>query len=127
MFKNDDATSTDNYRPILVVDPYCKISEKYLFDTLNNHLKINNIISNYQYGFIEHSNTMAACIDLTYQISTAIANKLYVACIFLDLSKAFNTVNHSILIQKLNNMGIEKDECALFESYLSNRFYKLFL
>ncbi len=96
IFKNGDILNVDNFRPIATLSTFTKIFEMFICSRLKDHLRDNNIISNHQFGFTEKSNTLAACLELTDFISSAIDKKYYVSCVFIDVSKAFDTVNHQI-------------------------------
>lgn len=121
IFKDGVATNVDNYRPISVLNVLSKIFEKALFEQLNDHFQINNIISPHQFGFSDKSNTTSACMELTNFISTFLDKKRYVSCIFIDLTKAFDTVDRSLLLLKMSKSGINNENRRIFESYLSNR------
>ena len=102
--KGDSKTDVNNYRPIS------------LFQFLEN-----NNIYNDQYGFRKNSSTTRALLKITEQIRESIENKKYGCGVFIDLKKAFNTVNHEILIQKLEHYGIRNNPVKWFHSYLNNR------
>ncbi len=127
IFKSGDVLNVDNFRPIATSSGFTKIFEMFFCYRLNVHIKENNIISKYQFGFMEKSNTLAACLELTNYISSALDKKYFVSCIFIDVSKAFDTVNHNYLIDKLNLMGIVGRVSDLFKSYLSNRVQTVFI
>lgn len=74
-----------------------------------------------QYGFRPKSNTLTATVDLVTKIKTNIDDKKIALGVFIDLKKAFDTVSHTLLLQKLNNIGIIDSAHRMFESYLSNR------
>ena len=81
----------------------------------------NNAISSKQYGIRPGFTTSDCLIDLIEEISSSLDRGLYVVSLFLDLSKAFNTVNHQILLNKLKYYGLQQSEYNGFQSYLSNR------
>ena len=111
----------NNYRPISVLTHINKIFEKVLFKRLSSHLIKNKILFDYQFGFREGHSTTQALIELTDKLKSAIDDGKYSCGIFIDLTKAFDTVNHSILIDKLNSYGISGNSNKLIESYLENR------
>jgi hypothetical protein len=88
---------------------------------LNSHLAKINFIAQQQYGFRARSNTLTATVDLVTNIKTNIDQKKYVLGVFIDLKKAFDTVSHNLLIEKLENLGITGTAHNMFKSYLSNR------
>ena len=94
-----------------------KILHKRLYDHLTEH----DILYKYQFGFREGHSTTHALIEATDRIRNAIDNKELMCGIFIDLTKAFDTVNHSILLKKLYHYGIRGNIFNLFKSYLSER------
>ena len=92
-----------------------------MYRRLMNYLESNNILYNRQFGFRSNHSTNYAVLSIVDKIQKAIENKNYSCGIFLDLSKAFDTVNHAILIQKLEHYGIRGIALHWFISYLSNR------
>ena len=81
----------------------------------------NNILSKHQYGFRKNRSTEHAIIDFVDKITKSIDQGKFSVGIFLDLSKAFDTINHKILIQKLEHYGIRGVAKKWFENYLCNR------
>ena len=79
------------------------------------------MISSKQYGFRPGFTTSDCLIDLIEEITSSLDKGLYVISLFLDLSKAFDTVNHQILLNKLRYYGLQQSEYNGFQSYLSNR------
>ena len=96
LFKTGDKSNFSNYRPISILPAFSKILEKAFYNRLNNYLHELHILSNDQYGFRKCHSTAHALIDLYDKISTAIDNKEVAIGLFLDLSKAFDTVNYNI-------------------------------
>ncbi len=127
IFKGGDETDIDNYRGIAILIVFAKIFEIILFIAIHDHFEKNSIISPVQFGFSVKSNTTAACLELTHFISTSLDKKLFVSCIFLDLSKAFDTVDRSLLLYKLAKVGVSGDNLKMFESYLCNRNQAVFI
>ena len=119
--KKGDVTDPNNYRPISVLNLLNKIFEKIIHKRLYKYLTKFNLIYKYQFGFREGYSTMHALVELTDRIKDAIDKKLLTCGIFVDLSKAFDTVNHNILLDKLSHYGIRGNLHNLFSSYLSNR------
>ena len=110
-----------NYRPISLLSNIDKIIEKLMFKRLYCFLSKNKIIYDLQFGFRENHSTTHALIYITEKIRKAIDENCYSCGIFVDLQKAFDTVDHEILLYKLNHYGIRGTENAWFKSYLSNR------
>lgn len=119
--KSGDPSSFTNYRPISVLPVFSKVYERVVFNRLLNFLNQNNILCSSQFGFRPKHSTSHAIINLIDQISEAIDKKEYTVGIFIDLSKAFDTVNHSILLAKLKYYGIKGPPLSWLSSYLHNR------
>ena len=110
-----------NFRPITVCNSFAKILEKVVRDRLNKFVENNKLINNYQFGFRKAHSTAHATINLLETALEGLDNNLKTGGVYLDISKAFDTVNHDILIAKLEHYGIRKNELMWFQSYLSNR------
>ena len=92
-----------------------------MYNRLYKFLVENNILYQKQFGFQNAHSTEHAIFQLVNQITEAFSQGKYVLGIFLDLSKAFDTVNHNILLEKLKAYGIQSENLKWFRSYLSNR------
>jgi hypothetical protein len=121
LFKTGDPTLTSNYRPISILPTIGKVFEKVVFRQLSNYLTTNNIISPNQFGFREGNTTNDAITTFLECIYENLNNKKSSILTFIDLSKAFDSVNHDILIEKLRHYGIRNTALNWFKSYLTNR------
>ena len=119
--KQGDPELCTNYRPISLLTGFSKILEKLVHARTVSFLRDNEILNNSQFGFRENCNTTHAILSLINQVNLSIDKKLHTIGIFLDFSKAFDTVNHDILLHKLSHYGIRGKALEWFESYLSNR------
>ena len=121
IYKSGDSTKCTNYRPISVLSLINNVFEKILFKRLYDYLEKFEILYQYQYGFRKGHSTMHALVELVDKIKNSIDNGEMTCGIFVDLSKAFDTVNHKILLEKLNHYGFRGKANQLLASYLTNR------
>ena len=121
LFKNDDCTKINNYRPVSVLPVLSKVFEKIMYRRILDFINKNNILYQFQFGFREKYNTSFALLTLIDKISSAIDKGEYVIGLFLDLSKAFDTINHRILFDKLYKYGVRGIALDWVKDYLSNR------
>ena len=106
-FKAGDENEFGNYRPISVLPRFSKIVERIMYKRLYNHLLNQNILYRKQFGFQQGHSTEHAILQLIDQINDNLEKNFLTLGIFIDLSKAFDTVGHQILISNLKNYGIE--------------------
>lgn len=114
-----------NYRPVSLLTCFSKIFESAYLRRLKVFLKETNILSLEQHGFREGLSTNTAISSMVNQVTAALEKKDYVATILCDLSKAFDTINHRILIEKLRSYGIDGKALEWIESYLTARFQRV--
>ena len=110
-----------NYRPISLLSNIDKIYEKILYKRLHIFLTKHKILFPQQFGFRKSHSTSHAVLSIIQKISDALENGKFAYAVFIDLEKAFDTVDHSILLHKLNHYGIRGLPLALIKSYLSDR------
>ena len=122
ILKKGDSAKLDNYRPISILPAISKMFEKIIFNQLQEHFITNKLFCDGQYGFRERHSTELAALELIDRIVLAMDKGEIPFSIFIDLSKAFDTLDHQILIHKLKYYGVESKALALCQSYLSNRF-----
>ena len=121
IFKKDDPLDCVNYRPISLLPIFSKIFENIIYSRLFKFLESNKLIYTRQFGFRANHSTNHALISMTESIKSFLDNGDFGSGIFIDLEKAFDTVNHQILCNKLNYYGFRGKFNNLLKSFLSNR------
>ena len=121
LFKSGDRELFNNYRPVSILCSLSKIFEKIMYVRLLNYLNTHQILFSYQFGFRKFYSTYMAFMVLMDKLIKSLDEGKIVVGIFLDFSKAFDTVDHSILLAKLYHYGIRGTSLSWFQSYLSNR------
>ena len=122
LFKGGEKSDLGCYRPISLLPAMSKILEKIIQVRVMNFLTEEKVISEQQFGFRPKFSTEYAILDIYEKLTHNLDNSLSSCAIFLDLAKAFDTVSHDILLQKLEVYGIRGNCLKLFESYLKNRY-----
>lgn len=121
IFKSGDSSKFSNYRPVSVLPILSKVYEKVVYNRLLQYFDENNVLNPCQFGFRQKHSTAQAITLLVNQISEAIDKKQFTLGVFIDLSKAFDTVNHKILLTKLQHYGITGSVLSWLSSYLDLR------
>ena len=126
LYKNDDKTNPKNYRPISLLPIRAKLFDIIINTQLMEHLTKHNIISPTQYAFRPNSSTTTALQTILNRIHTDIKQKHPTLAIYVDLSKAYDTISHTKLIHKLKEeFNFSTRSVAFFRSYLHNRTQSL--
>lgn len=121
LYKKGDDTDLNNYRPITLIPILAKIFEKVMAKRIQSFITDNNIIAGEQFGFQTGKSTTLACFALIKKITECINEKIPNVALFLDMSKAFDFVNHNILLHKAFNYGLRGKANCWLTSYLENR------
>ena len=121
VFKAEDPTQFSNYRPVSVLPVLSQVFERVLYSRLIRFLDDNKVIIPGQYGFRTGHSTVMAITDMVEKVRAAWASKELALGVFIDLKKAFDTVDHEILLQKMEHYGIRGVAQELMKSYLKDR------
>ena len=130
IYKGADAGSKtlySSYRPISILNTISKVLEKAVEGQLRQYFTFNGLFYSGQYGFRPNRNTTQALLDLTCHINERLDQNSHTLGVFIDLSKAFDTLNFDILLQKLAKYGVSKSSLTWFESYISGRTQRVTL
>ena len=121
IYKNGNITDPMNYRPISILTAFSKVLEKFIYDQMILFLEKHKILFPHQFGFRKGYSTEQAILEMTDSVKTAIDQKQLTCGVFLDFSKAFDTVYHQILLSKLDKYGFRGIPHSWFTDYLTNR------
>ena len=123
VFKDGDCHQYTNYRPISLLSSFAKLLEKIVARQLISFLNAQNILYQHQYGFRSKHNTSQPVLHFYDKIYNSLNQKpsATTLSIFIDLKKAFDTVDHNILLKKMDHYGVRGTENSWFKNYLSDR------
>ena len=121
LFKENETELVSNYRPISILPVFSKLLERIMYNKIYSHVTNNHLLYTKQFGFQKQCSTEYAILQLTKEILNSFGKNQFTLGVFIDLSKAFDTVNHKILLTKLTYFGIEGTQLKWFQSYLHNR------
>lgn len=122
VFKGGNDQEIGNYRPISVLPILSKVFESAINIRLQKFFAKYNVISDAQFGFQKCKSTELALLNIKNEILTNFEKKLYTLGLFVDFRKAFDTVHHSVLLEKLNNYGVRGVANRLIQNYLTDRY-----
>ena len=123
VYKKGDKTNISSYRPICSLSPFSKIFERIIYDRMLKFIDRYNIFSKSQFGFRKNMSTEAALINFIDFVHKGLTAKHNVGAIFMDLSKAFDVMNHDILEIKLKHYGFRGTFLNLLMSFIKDRKY----
>ena len=121
IFKSGNKSDFTNNRPISLLPQFSKILEKLFDNRFESFLSKNNVLNESQYGFRSGRSTLMALTEMLEEITNAKNKKMSTVAVFIDLKKAFDTLNHEILVNKLYHYGIRGIVLEWIVSYLSKR------
>ena len=121
IFKKGQRSMLDNYRPISILPVISKLMERILYEQMCDYFKKQNILSEHQFGFRQFHSTTTTLLDCTNEWYINMDRSLYNIVVLLDLKKAFDTVNHEILLCKFERYGFDYKALDLLKNYLTDR------
>ena len=127
VFKSGDKTDLGNYRPISIISAIAKVFGRLVYDQFYTYLTSNQLINTYQSGFRSTYSTLTSLLESTNSWCVNIDKGLLNGVVFIDMKKAFDTIDYDILLSKLAAYGVDKLALSWFQSYLTNRKQKCFV
>ena len=125
IFKKNDKSKCENYRPISLLSNLSKLFERMMHTRIYDFLEKSNSLYKLQFGFRKKYSTNHSLLRIIESIRDNLDNKTFSCGVFVDLEKAFDTVNHSILLKKLDYYGIRGLANKWFSSYITDRYQKV--
>lgn len=121
VFKSGNRSDISNYRPISLINNFSKGLEIIIYNRLNNHLK--NTLSLNQHGFVKGRSTVTNLVTLTHNIREELDNRGQMDVVYMDITKAFDQLDHKLLIHKLKHLyGFSLKAIKIFTEYLKDRY-----
>ena len=127
LYKAEDRLQTENYRPISVLPVLSKVIERVVHTQLSTHLDNINYLYSHQYGFRRGRSTTQAIAQLNNWVLESMDEGKVTGLLFVDISKAFDSINHKVLLDKLKHMGMSERSLQWFKSYLAERRQCVFI
>ena len=121
IFKKGIKSDPNNYRPISVIPIISNVFERIVYNQLFHYLDDNKLLLGCQSGFRSLHSTLTALLEATNAWSVNIDNGLLNGVVFIDLTKAFDTTDHEIILRKMSYLGVDQAAIKWFSSYLSAR------
>nr|CAD2209536.1 unnamed protein product [Meloidogyne enterolobii] len=125
LFKKGEKSNPENYRPIALTCAICRVMEMVLNKYIVQFMHDNDLFSNDQFGFIKNRSTMTQLITTLEDWYDAIMGKKNIDCIYIDFKKAFDSVPHDLLINKLYRIGIRGKILRWISAFLSDRTFRV--
>ena len=121
IFKKGNKQEPGNYRPVSLTSITCKVLESLISDSIRNYFETNSFFTNCQHGFRNHRSCVTQLLEVLNDFTNFIESKDCIDVIYLDFSKAFDTVPHKRLLTKLKSYGIDGNVLGWIDDFLSNR------
>ena len=124
IYKKENPDEISNYRPISILPILSKIFERSAVDQMVEYLEKNNLIIPNQHAYRKLYSTVTCLTEVINHVHNLLENKKHTAIASLDLSKAFDSINHKLILKKLTNLGLKTEAVLYIKSYLANRRQK---
>ena len=119
--KSGDTSDVKNRRPVSILNIFSKLFEKSIYVRLLEYLTSQNLLSECQHGFLKNRSTESAIASFTEKIYKSLNDTKVAGAVYIDFSKAFDCLEHNILLKKLEKYGIFGNNLKSFKSYVDNR------